>query len=71
MTGAAFGSTVWLAADEIAMPLLGLSQSMTRRLLEMHLQSFAAHLVFGTATELARRSLAQSDDDRPHDWSPA
>jgi Protein of unknown function (DUF1440) len=56
-SGAGFGTTVWLAADEIAMPLLGLSDSTARRPLEMHLQSLVAHLVFGTATEMTRRSL--------------
>ena len=56
-TGAGFGTTVWLAADEIAMPLLGLSDSTARRPLEMHLQSLVAHLVYGTATELTRRSV--------------
>lgn len=55
--GAAFGTTVWLGADEIAMPLLGLSDSTMRRPLEMHLQSLMAHLVFGAATEVTRRSL--------------
>ena len=43
-----FGITVWLAADEIAMPLLGLSDSTARRPVEMHLQSLVAHLVDGT-----------------------
>jgi hypothetical protein len=56
-SGAGFGTTVWLAADEIAMPLLGLSHSTARRPVEMHLQSWVAHLVFGTATEMTRRSL--------------
>jgi hypothetical protein len=56
-SGAAFGSAVWLAADEIAMPLLGLSGSTIKRPVEMHLQSLVAHLVFGTTTELTRRSL--------------
>ena len=56
-SGAGFGATVWLVADEMAMPLLGLSNSTARRPLEMHLQSLAAHLVFGAATETARRSL--------------
>lgn len=56
-SGAAFGTTVWLGADEIAMPLLGLSHSTARRPLEMHLQSLVAHLVFGAATELTRRLL--------------
>jgi hypothetical protein len=61
-SGAGFGTTVWLAADELAMPLLGLSQSTARRPLEMHLQSLVAHLVFGTVTEITRRSL-QADVD--------
>jgi hypothetical protein len=56
-SGVGFGATVWLAADEIAMPLLGLSDSTTRRPLEMHLQSFAAHLVYGTVTEVTRCSM--------------
>jgi hypothetical protein len=56
-SGAAFGATVWLAADEIAMPLLGLSDSTARRPLEMHLQSLVAHLVYGTAAEWTRRSV--------------
>jgi hypothetical protein len=56
-SGAGFGTTVWLAADEVAMPLLGLSDSTARRPLEMHLQSLVAHLVFGAATELTRRFL--------------
>jgi hypothetical protein len=61
--GAAFGTTVWLAADEIAMPLLGLSQSTARRPLEMHAQAFVAHLVFGAATEVTRRSLQAHFED--------
>ena len=61
-SGAAFGASVWLAADEIAMPVLGLSQSTVQRPLEMHLQSLVAHLVYGAITELARRPLqAQAD----------
>lgn len=55
--GAGFGTAVWLGADEIAMPLLGLSESTARRPLEMHLQSLAAHLVFGGVTEATRRVI--------------
>ena len=65
-SGAGFGATVWLVADEIAMPLLGLSHSTTRRPVEMHLQSLMAHLVFGVATEMIRRSLqARFDSAAP------
>jgi hypothetical protein len=56
-TGIAFGLMVWLLADEIAMPLLGLSGSTLRRPLEKHLQSIAAHIVFGMTTEAARGAL--------------
>lgn len=56
-SGTGFGTTVWLAADEIAMPVLGLSDSTARRPLEMHLQSLVAHLVYGSATEMTRRSV--------------
>jgi putative membrane protein len=55
--GAGLGAAVWLLADELAMPLIGLSHPTTRRPLEMHLQSLAAHLVYGTATEMTRRTI--------------
>jgi putative membrane protein len=53
-SGLAFGLAVWLLADEIAMPLLGLSDSTLRRPAEKRLQSIAAHIVFGMTTELTR-----------------
>lgn len=55
-SGIGFGLAVWLLADEIAMPLLGLSQSTLRRPAEKRLQSIAAHLVFGMTTEVTRKS---------------
>ena len=62
-SGAGFGTTVWVAADEIAMPLLGLSDSPSQRPLEMHLQALIAHLVYGIATEFTRRPV-QAHFDR-------
>jgi putative membrane protein len=56
-TGIGFGLVVWLLADEIAMPLLGLSQSTLRRPAEKRLQSIAAHAVFGMTTEATRRAI--------------
>jgi putative membrane protein len=53
--GVALGATLWLAADVIAMPLLGLSRPTTRRRMELHVQSLAAHLVYGLSTELVRQ----------------
>jgi uncharacterized membrane protein YagU involved in acid resistance len=52
---AACGTAVWLLADEVAMPLLRLSRPTTERGVEKHLQSLAAHLVFGAVAESARR----------------
>jgi uncharacterized membrane protein YagU involved in acid resistance len=64
-SGAGFGTTVWLAAAEIAMPLLGLSDSTARRPLEMHLQSLVTHLV-RTATEMTRRLVRAPFDGAQH-----
>jgi putative membrane protein len=57
--GSAFGATVWLLADEIAMPLLRLSRPTLERALEKHLQSFAAHIVFGIVAEMVRAQTVE------------
>ena len=54
-SGVGFGTALWITADEIAMPLLGLSEPTTRRPVEMHLQAWAAHIVYGMTTEIVRR----------------
>jgi hypothetical protein len=54
-TGVALGTTLWLTADEVAVPLIGLSEPPTRRPFEMHLQSLAAHLVYGLTAEAVRK----------------
>ena len=56
--GLGLGTALWLTADEIAMPVLGLSQSTLRRSTEKHVQSLAAHLVYGVVTERVRRVAA-------------
>jgi hypothetical protein len=56
-SGTALGTAVWLTADEIAMPLLGLSRSTLERPVELHSQSLVAHLVYGVVTERVRRSV--------------
>jgi putative membrane protein len=53
-SGVELGTGLWITADEIAMPVLGLSRPTTRRPLEMHLQACAAHIVYGLTTELIR-----------------
>ena len=59
-SGLEFGMAVWLAADEIAMPLAGLSKATFKRPFEMHLQAFVAHLVYGAVTERVRRMVADA-----------
>jgi putative membrane protein len=56
-SGVGLGSALWITADEIAMPVLGLSEPTTRRPLEMHLQSFVAHIVYGVVAERVRSRI--------------
>ena len=55
--GTGYGTAVWVGADEIAMPLLGLADPEADRPAEMHAQAFASHLVYGLTLELVRRAL--------------
>ena len=57
MGGAAFGTAVWAAADEVAMPALGLSGPTTEHPPERHVHAFASHIVFGVTTEIVRRGV--------------
>lgn len=65
LSGAAYGTAVWAAADEIAMPVLGLSDRTDRQPFERHFHSFAAHIVFGVTSELVRRAVRAALRDRP------
>ena len=62
--GAAFGAVAWLFADEVAMPLMGLSRPTTERTPEKHLQSFVSHVVFGTVAEAVRRMTMPANFER-------
>src|SRR5205823_15047630 len=56
--GTAFGTGLFLAADEIMVPALGLSKPPTQQHASDQLTHYAAHLVYGTTTELVRRCIA-------------
>jgi putative membrane protein len=56
-SGSAFGAAIWLGADEIAMPLLGLSKRKGELPADAHAQSFVAHIAYGVAAELVRRGV--------------
>ena len=58
--GLPFGAALWLAADEIGVPLAGLSKAPTAYPLSTHLSAFAAHLVYGATTEAVRKLLVRA-----------
>jgi hypothetical protein len=53
--GMPFGASVWLTADEIALPALGLSKPPTAYPPSLHLYAFSAHLVYGFTLEAVRK----------------
>lgn len=53
--GAAFGTLLFLVADETAVPLMGLSGKANEVPLSSHVLGFTAHLVYGVTTELVRK----------------
>jgi hypothetical protein len=55
--GTAFGTAVFLAADEVALPLTGLAESPRQTPLRRHAYAFVSHLAYGLATEMTRRVL--------------
>lgn len=62
--GLAFGAAVWAAADELLVPLLGLSRGPTAYPLGQHVHRLGAHLAYGLATSSATQ-LAGRMLDRP------
>jgi len=55
--GVPFGAAFWLLADEISMPLLGLSKGPTEYPVSTHAYALASHLVYGATAELSRRAI--------------
>lgn len=58
--GAPFGAAVWLVADEVIVPGLGLSKSLKEYPFSIHAYAFTSHLVYGVATELVRRAVRRA-----------
>ena len=58
-TGLPFGAAFWLLADEITVPLLGLSKGPTEYPASTHVYALASHLVYGVTAELGRRAVRQ------------
>jgi putative membrane protein len=55
--GLPFGTAVWLMADELVVPALGLSKKPTEYPPSIHAYSLVSHLVYGLATEMGRRAV--------------
>jgi hypothetical protein len=53
--GLPFGAAVWLLAEELALPVTGLSDTPDKYRLRDHFNALAAHLIFGSTTEIVRR----------------
>ncbi len=55
--GLPFGTALWLAADEAALPALGLSGSSSEFPVSTHVYGLFSHLVYGASTELFRKGI--------------
>lgn len=55
--GVPFGTAVWLAADEVGIPLAGFAAPPTHYPLTRHVAALASHVVFGLTVEGVRRLL--------------
>jgi putative membrane protein len=55
--GLPFGAAFWLVADEIAVPLLGLSKGPTEYPPSTHAYALTSHLIYGLTAEVTRRAV--------------
>lgn len=58
--GVAYGAAVWLVADEMVMPALGLSRSPQRLTPGIHAYALAGHLIYGATLDAASRELTRT-----------
>lgn len=70
--GSAFGSALFVGADEIGVPLAGLSKPPQETPAKLHLYALSSHLVYGTALEATRRitraALSKATHERSDDY---
>lgn len=55
--GLPFGAAVWLSADEMVLPALGLSEPRTEMPPAIHMSTLAAHFIYGLSTEFVRQAI--------------
>jgi uncharacterized membrane protein YagU involved in acid resistance len=56
-SGMPFGAVVWLAADDITVPAVGLAKWPTEYPLSTHVYALASHFVYGLTAEAVRRAV--------------
>lgn len=55
--GLPFGAAVWVVADDVVVPALGLSKPATEFPISTHAYALSSHLVYGLTTDLVRRAV--------------
>jgi Predicted periplasmic/secreted protein len=55
--GLPFGTAVWLVADDLIVPALGLSKPVSDVPLSQHAYALSSHLVYGLTTDIVRRGI--------------
>lgn len=58
--GLPFGAAVWLTADDVAVPALGLSKPPSAYPLSTHAYALASHFVYGLTTEMVRSAVRRT-----------
>lgn len=58
--GSLFGATLFVIADEIAVPALGLAEAPAKSPLAAHLYGLASHVVYGLTTETVRKAVRRA-----------
>jgi putative membrane protein len=57
LAGVGYGSALFVGADEIAVPTLGLSESPKKTPVSAHVYGLASHAVYGLTGEMVRRTV--------------
>jgi uncharacterized membrane protein YagU involved in acid resistance len=58
-SGAAYGSAVWLLADDVAVPALGLGKPADQVPVPANVKALASHVVYGVVTDATRRAVLE------------
>jgi putative membrane protein len=57
LSGVGLGGVLFLGADEIAVPAMGLSKKATEAPLSSHVYALVSHIVYGLTTGAVRKAV--------------